>query len=353
MLGVLHVVDSTTPRDCLAQLRLLFGAGDTLVSIGPPPALLGDGRRAPLPVKAVHCPMGLARLGGMALRPFAVKASVVHAWSGFSASAGAVAAGRQELPLLLSLPCLPTAREIRSLRIELPRDRIAVTVPTDSARGVLVSAGIEASAVHVLRPAFEPVRPRDQARRAMGLDDGQFAVVALGEMTRQGGHKNAAWVQAILLPLAPEFRLILPGGGRCLSRVRRFVRASALDETVTFTYDQTPMPDVLAAADVAVLLCERACGLSDLAGAMSASVPVVASRIPDIAECTDGGAAGLLVEPGNPRQASAAVLRLRQEPGLAGDLGARGRTFARGAFDPAAVRRRLEGIYSTIKARRT
>lgn len=352
MLGILHVVDSTTPRHCLAQLRVLFGAGDTVVSLGPAPELLAGGRCPHLPVRALHCPMGLARLGGMALRPLAVKASLVHAWSSFSAVAGAVAAARQKLPLLLSLPCLPPARAMRKLRIELRRDRIAITVPTDSARAALVSAGVGASAVHVLPPAFEPVGPRDRARRALGLDDGQLAMVALGEMTRQAGHKNAAWVQAIVLPLQPEFRLFLPGGGPYLSAVRRFVRLSSLDQTVTFTVEDPPMPDVLAAADVALLLGERPCGVSDLATALSASVPVVASRIPDIVECTDGGVAGMLVEPGTPRHASSAVLRLRQEPGLAGDLADRGQTFARGAFDPKAVRGRLEGIYNAVKAER-
>jgi len=355
MLGVLHVIDAATSRDGLAQLRLLCGPRDVVASIGPAPAGVGAcGDGAGPPVRALHCPLGLSRLGGLALRKLAVKASLVHAWSPVSASAGAVAATRQKLPLLLSLPCLPGRKAIRDLCIESARDGIMVTVPTDSARRVLLAAGLEAGCVHVLPPAAEPPERadarREQVRRSLGLDEGDFALVALGEMTRQGGHKQAAWTHAIVMHVRRDFRLILPGRGRRVGAVRRFVRASGFDDAVLFTHDDLPGGDVFSAADAAALLCERDSGVSDLAAALAWAVPVVASRTPDIADCTDGGRAAMLVRPGDPQDASAAVLRLREEPALGADLAARGRAFARTAFDRQAVRRSLEGIYRAAKA---
>ena len=354
MLGVLHVIDAATGRDCLAQLRLLLGPRDMVASIGPAPRALSPGGGPALGVKALHCPLGLSRLGGLALRGLAVKSSLIHAWSPFAASASAVAAAKQKLPLVLSLPCLPGKKAIRDLRIDSARDRIAVTVPTDSARRVLLAAGLAATAVHVLRPASEsPERPdarRDEIRRSLGLGDGDFALVALGEMTRQAGHKYDTWAHAIVMQIRTDFRLILPGSGRCFSQVQRFVQGFGFDEAVLFTHDDLAASDLLAAADAAVLLCERDCGVSDLAAALAAAVPVVASRTPDITECTDGGGAAMLVEPRDPQDAAAALLRLREEPRLAADLAGRGRAFARAAFDPQTVRRSLDRIYSAAKA---
>jgi len=126
MLGVLHVIDATTRRDSLAQLRLLLHDNDRVVSVGPPPQALSA---SPLPVRvrAVHCPMGLARLGGMVLQELTLKTSLIHAWSHFSAAAGAVAGDRQDLPLLLSLPHLPEPHAIGGLCKESVRDAYSLT----------------------------------------------------------------------------------------------------------------------------------------------------------------------------------------------------------------------------------
>lgn len=354
MLGVLHVIDATTPRDGLAQLRLLLGPRDMVASIGPAPAALRRHQGPALPVKTLHCPLGLARLGGMALQRMAVKASLVHAWSPFSAYAGAVAAKRQKLPLLLSLACLPDKRALRDLRKDSAGNGMALTVPTDHGRRVLLAAGLDSSAVHVLRPAAEPAARRDARRRRvrqrLGLDDGNFVLVALGEMTRQAGHKQAAWAHAIVMYLRTDFRLIMPGGGPWRAAAQRFVQATGFGPTVVLTDNDLTLPDALAAADAALMLCEHDCGVSDLAAALAAGVPILASRTADIVECTDGGDAALLVDPNDPQHAAAALLSLREEAHLADDLARRGLAFARATFDRSAVRQDLDRIYVAIKA---
>ena len=354
MLGILHVIDRTTGRESLEQLRLLLGERDQVASVGPPPEALGGLGSPAMAVKAFHCPLGLARLGGMALQKMAAKASLVHAWSPFSASAAAVAADRRKLPLLLSLRCLGETPAMRSLHKESTRDAVNVTVPTRAARRALLAAGFNASRVHVLPPAAEPPARREdtrlRVRRAIGLADNDFVLVALGEMTRRGGHKFDAWVHALVLSLRPECKLVLHGGGPALPQVRRFVKASGTDYAVSLTGSEHPLADILAAADAATLLGGRHRGVGELAAALAAGLPVVASRTADILECTDNGAAALLVEPGVHLKATEAVLSLIETDGLAGDLTRRARAFAESTFDRATVRNRLDEIYHAVKA---
>lgn len=354
MLGVLHVIDATTRRDSLAQLAALLRPNDRVVSVGPPPQALSA---SPLPVRAVHCPMGLARLGGMVLQKRTLKTSLIHAWSLFAAAAGAVAAERQNLPLLLSLGHLPGPHATRGLCKESARDGYSLTVPTAHARGALVAAGANAEAVHVLPPAARLVDRSDagrlRARRAFGLEEGHFAIVALGDMTRGAGHKSAVWAHALVTHLRSEVRLVLPRRGSGLSQVQRFAKAGGLDHAVLLAPRDTQLADLLAAADVATLLCDRDCGVGDLAAALAAGVPVVASRTPDIVNCTGGGKAAMLVDRGNAQTAAANVLSLVEGPRLAADLAHRARTFAQAAFDRDAVRCRLDEIYTVVKTART
>jgi len=301
--------------------------------------------------------MGLARLGGMALAKLTDKASLIHAWSRFSASAAVVAGDRRKLPILLSLPCLGDKSAMQSLHTESARDAVSVTVPTRAARDALLSLDVDAARLHVLPPPAKPLtrqaETRRRVRRALGLADSDFVMVPLGEMARQGGQKFATWVHALVHPLRPELKIVLHGGGTYLPRVRRFVESSGYGYAVSLTGDEFPLADILAAADVATLLCSRDCGVADLAAALAAGVPVVASRRPDILECTDDGDAALLVEPGVHLKASQAVLGLIETDGLAPDLADRARAFARIAFGRETVRSLLDDIYATVKATAT
>jgi len=171
-------------------------------------------------------------------------------------------------------------------------------------------------------------------------------------MTRGAGYKSAVWTHALVTHLRPEVRLVLPGRGADLSQVRRFAEASGVDQAVFPAPRDAQPADLLAAADVATLLCERDCGVSDLAAALAAGVAVVASRTPDIVDCTGGGETARLVEGGSPPAAAANVLSLVERPPLLADLARRARTFAQPAFDRQAVRSRLDEIYLAAKTAR-
>jgi glycosyltransferase involved in cell wall biosynthesis len=368
MTKVLHLIDSATPTDLLEQIPLLTGPGDEVVSVGPPPlewarlrALAADAdRQVPIAgarlgaraaarrVTAVHCPMGAAPLAGGRLSSLAAGADVIHAWSLSAASAGLCAETMHRL--VVSTPCLPPERDLRKLA-EWARDGgVVVTVPTEAARRGLVEAGGPDSCVRVLPPAAEataqPATVRARIRAELGVRDDQVLLVAPGEMVRAAGHKYAPWVHAILRQIRPDLRLLVPGRGEAAEHVRFYVNSGGQEAEAFLTEGIYATPEAVSAADAALFFPERDCGVGALAAAMAAGLPIVASRTPDVAECTVGGEGAWLVPPGDPREGAAGVMRVLDDVDLARRISQAARRRAQEDFAPARCRERLAEVYS-------
>ena len=352
MFKVLHLIDEKTPTDCLDQLNLLAGPGNQVVSLGRPPGHAG----LTLPVKAVHRPLGSAALAGWRLCNQVGGVAILHAWSPAGLRAGQ--AVRERSParaprLLLSIPCAPaSSRALERLVQDIRQGCFHLTVPTHAARQSMIAAGAPAEAVHVLPPPAPPIdqlqRRRARVRAELGLSDSEQLIVAPSEMTRYAGHKYASWAHAILRQVLPGPRLLLPGGGPCEGHVRFFAATTGYDPEVFFTGDRFSRDDVLAAADVAVFFQEKNSGVAALTAAMAAGVPIAASAVPDISEIAPHDDAALLVEPADPRQATAAVLHIVEDAHLGKRLAAAAKERAARYFSLDAGLKTLEAIYAAV-----
>ncbi len=347
MMRVLHIVEEKTPPDMLEQLALLAGEHDTVLSAGRPPRA-----RPPLPIRAVHRPMGSARLAAARMRPAAESADVLHAWSPGAMWAGrelSLAAGKG---LLASLPCAGTAGEVRAVREAIGPGLLAVTAPTQHAQGALIRRGLPERFVHVLPPAAgrvaDRLAARNRVRRALGIGDAVRVVVAPDTMVAGAGHDIACWAHAIVCKVIDGLCLLLPGAGERARYVRFFAGTTGHDDEMFFTGERFTRAEVLAASDLAAFFRKRDVGLCAVAAAAAAGLGIAASRTGDIAELAPDGEAALLVEPNDPRAAAAALLKLTHRSDLAERLGAAASRRAAELLAPAACRRRLEEIYAAV-----
>jgi len=230
----------------------------------------------------------------------------------------------------------------------------AVTVPTEAAKRALCDAGASDDWVAVLPPAAAPIDDREGRRRhtreALGATDADRIMVALGEMTRFAGHKLASWAHAMCRQVVPHLLLVLPGGGPVAKHVAFFAETTGYDDEVFLTGDRFERADLLAAADLGVLFCERDCGTAALAGAMAAGLPVAAARTPDVAEVAPHEIGAVLAESCAPRHATATLLRILDDPDFAARLGESAARRACEHFDPERCRRRLEEVYAARPA---
>lgn len=109
----------------------------------------------------------------------------------------------------------------------------------------------------------------------------------------------------------------------------------------------------LAAADVVALPQARlpfteAQVPAKVYDAMAMARPIVASAVGDLPEILDGGAAGLLVPPGDTASLATALRRLLTDRALAAGLGAAARRRAVEHYSYAAMEGVLEGVFARV-----
>ncbi len=343
MSGVLHIIDAATPQDCLLQLALLGASEDLIVSVGPQPRCAD----LTLPVQAVHAPLGLAALAGLKLKSLARGRRAVHVWSASLLRAAMLAA--EDLPIVLSLPCMPPRSVVEKIIAASAGRDIRVIAPTENVRGRLTAAGADAARTFVLPPPGRAIddaaQRRQRTRAALGIAPGYFLVAAPGEMTADAGQKYASWTHGIVRRFLPQTRMVLSGDGTNLPNVRSFIVSTGFENEQLTPAGQFPLADILAAADAAMFLPRRDVGVAPVAAAMAAGAAIVAADTPDLRELLGGGAA-LLVPPAKPRQASAALAKLIDDPTLARGLAAAAQERAAARHTPDRARNVLEECYN-------
>ena len=87
--------------------------------------------------------------------------------------------------------------------------------------------------------------------------------------------------------------------------------------------------DHLAASDVFILPSNKEGLGSILLDAMEQRLPVIASRVGGIPDIVHDGENGILIDPGQPEQLKAGILRLRDAPELRREFGERGYLVAK------------------------
>jgi glycosyltransferase involved in cell wall biosynthesis len=260
--------------------------------------------------------------------------------------AGAQLARRLRVPLIVEMnasstfpaewwgthsPLYPLA--VRRRERALAERAAHVVVVSSRLRDHLRGLGIPAQKLSVLFNGVnaERFRPDPEAatrvRGRHGLEAGQPVVGFIGSLRPWHG------VDLLLEAAAetPGPRLLIVGDGPQRPALEAAAAERGLAERAVFTgpVPRDQVPAHIAAMDVAVAPYPR---LADfhfsplkLFEYMAVGKPLVASRYPDIASVVEDGAAGLLIEPGDVRELSAAIQRLLRDPELAARLGARAR----------------------------
>lgn len=123
---------------------------------------------------------------------------------------------------------------------------------------------------------------RDAARRAIGLSADDFGVLVLPPLERHNNTFVASWAVLLLEKLCPQARLILPSGGREYERLARVVRACHHTYMLRTSAPGQRLPDLLAAANVAVHLPGGGGDAWALTQAIGHGCPLVTTDTPEL-----------------------------------------------------------------------
>ncbi|MBB6351302.1 glycosyltransferase involved in cell wall biosynthesis [Nonomuraea muscovyensis] len=165
--------------------------------------------------------------------------------------------------------------------------------------------------------AFDPVPPEE-------VRTGLPVVACVARLSAEKGHCHLIDAMALLAARGRPCTLVLAGDGPERGALEKQAAAAGLD--VRFLGTRTDNAELLARADV-VVLASLTEGLSNaVMEAMAAGRPIVATSVGGNPELLDER--GVLVPPAAPSALAEGVIRLLDDPGLAGGLAAAARAWA-------------------------
>jgi glycosyltransferase involved in cell wall biosynthesis len=153
-----------------------------------------------------------------------------------------------------------------------------------------------------------------------------------------------------------ELVVVTEGIGRQVLEEARLV--SGIDLTLSDFVDYAEFPDLLASADVGLVLLERDAGLysvpSKVLSYISAGVPVVGSMPTDnsASEVLRESGAGVVVDPDDEDRFVAEVRNLVADEKLRDEMRIRAKSYADKAFDTARSAEQVFGFIAQVRAGR-
>ncbi|HKA88067.1 MAG TPA: glycosyltransferase family 4 protein [Haliangiales bacterium] len=200
---------------------------------------------------------------------------------------------------------------------------------------------------------FDPARADGRAiRAALALRPEDVLFVSAGRLVREKGFVELADAAGRARDRDPRVRVAIAGPldedkADCLSP-DEMARARAAG--VLFVGERTDMPDVLAAADAAVLPSWREGLPRFLMEAAAMGKPLLASDVRGCREVVDPPRGGALVPVRSAPAWADALVALAADPAARGAIGAYNRARALEEYDIRAVIRRLEAVYRELGA---
>lgn len=167
------------------------------------------------------------------------------------------------------------------------------------------------------------------AKEKLGFQPDARVILYVGRIIRQKGVYQMVEAFNQIAPQYKEAVLAIVGDGEDKDSLGSLVADKGLKEQVRFI-GPVPHKDLVwwyGAAEMVVLLSSHDGVPNVLKEAMSCGRPVIATRVPGISEIVADCKTGILVDPGEAGQASAAMGKLLEAPGLAAAMGNEGRAM--------------------------
>jgi glycosyltransferase involved in cell wall biosynthesis len=226
---------------------------------------------------------------------------------------------------------------------------VAVSAPL--ARHMVANLHLPAARVLTIPNGARHIQPeRVLLRDELRLGVGDRLLVSIGNLYPVKGHSHLIDALALLVSRHPTLHLAISGRGELHDALLARARDRQLERRVHLLGFRTDVAAILAAADIFVLpsLSE---GLPlALLEAMFAGRPIVASDVGEVRAALAQGAAGVVVEPGNPVALAAALDHLLSHPEEARTLGSRAAAHARAEYDLSRMVQRYVGLYEAALA---
>jgi glycosyltransferase involved in cell wall biosynthesis len=171
-------------------------------------------------------------------------------------------------------------------------------------------------------------------RRKFGIPDESLVVTQCSWLAPQKGPDILITAMAAVQKVIPGSHLVIAGEGSHQDEYEALAEKLGIKASFTGQISDPLSSGLYQASDVFCLPSrwQEACGLVQLE-AMSARVPIIASRVGGIPEYVEEGKTGLLFEPGNPAELAQQIILLLSNHALRTRMGLEARHQARSKFN--------------------
>jgi glycosyltransferase involved in cell wall biosynthesis len=184
-------------------------------------------------------------------------------------------------------------------------------------------------------------------RSEFGVGEDEFVIGIVGSLYPVKGHAYLFHALRTVLVHHPKTRLLVIGQGDLEQALKQEVLELGIERAVSFLGLRNDVPRILPLLDLFVLpsLSE---GLSvALLEAMSAGVPVIASKVGGNPEIVVNGETGYLVPPQRPEELASRIIEFMSNQESSRLMGERGRERVAREFTTARMLERYQDLYDS------
>jgi glycosyltransferase involved in cell wall biosynthesis len=217
---------------------------------------------------------------------------------------------------------------------------LGVSADLEARQRELGARRVEAAVIAAPRPA--PLRrPAERTREQLAVGPDEVLVVSVARLAEQKGLPLLLDAAARLAPQGAAVRIVVAGDGPAKDTLQQRISREGLPVELLGWRDD--IPDLLAAADIAVSSAVWEGQPIWLQEALLAGVPIVATDVGGTAQVV--GPAAVLVPGGDAAALAAALSALAAEPAVRGELAAAATRRAAELPDPEATRDAALAVY--------
>ena len=240
----------------------------------------------------------------------------------------------------LELFCLNNARVVRII--------------SESFRSELCGMGVANNKIEMVydwvdTDLIRPLPKDNSFAREYDLID-KFVVLYAGNLGMSQGLENMLSA-AEELAEHNEIRFVLVGDGTNRQRLMEEAKQRQLKNVIFIPFQpRQRLPEVLASADISLIPLQRGVGSQSIPSKtysiLASGRPVLASidAGTEAANLIENAKAGICIHPGDPSALAQAVLALKNDPQLRGQMGRNGRAWAEDHHSPQAGARHIEKL---------
>jgi len=190
-----------------------------------------------------------------------------------------------------------------------------------------------------------PRQTREAWRVAHGFADKDIIFTCVASLSPRKQQALLLEAFATVCGTHPDVHLVLAGDGVSRSELERQAAGLGIAANVHFLGLCYDIPSILGASDVFVLASDFEGNPLCVMEAMSAGLPVVATKVGGVPELVDHGVSGILISPGNASELGSAMHKFMDDVDMRKAMGQAAGARAQQSFDDSKMGQRYQELY--------